>query len=72
MDAIKRKMKRPSAGARCPLCGGAELSSLPTFALGCGVAYRAIADDVYCRYCGFMGPPAYKSAPNTKPSGPRE
>ena len=66
MEAMKRKVKQPAAGARCPACGSAELSSLPTFALGCGVAYRAIADDVYCRRCGFMGQPAYKSDEKSK------
>ena len=54
-----RNRKVPAGNARCEKCGSAELSSLPTFALGCGLSARAIADDVICRRCGTMGQPAY-------------
>ena len=49
--------KKSPPGACCAKCGGSELSSIPAFALGSGIAYRPVADDVYCRRCGHMGTP---------------
>ena len=51
---IKRK---PHPLAKCEKCGTREVSCLPTFALGHGIALRPIADDIYCRRCGHIGPP---------------
>lgn len=50
--------KRPPPSARCPGCGHAELSSVPTFSAGSGVANRPFSEDVYCHRCGFIGMPA--------------
>ena len=69
MEAVKRKITLPAPGARCEKCGSAELSSLPTFAVGCGVVYRNIADDVVCRRCGHMGEPAYQASDGAKSAG---
>ena len=50
-------VKRPPASARCPACGHADLSSLPTFSAGSGVALRPYAEDILCHGCGFIGVP---------------
>ncbi|HZO88748.1 MAG TPA: hypothetical protein VFB38_10470 [Chthonomonadaceae bacterium] len=52
-----RPRRPPPPNARCPRCGSAELSSLPTFSTGEGLAYRPIAEDVLCRHCSFIGLP---------------
>ena len=51
------KPKRPPPSARCPNCGNSELSSLPTFSAGSGVAMRPFAEDILCHGCGFIGMP---------------
>lgn len=67
MEMPKLQIKAPAASARCAQCGSGEVSSLPFFALGCGQVYRAIADDVICRRCGYTGQPVYKGSGNAKP-----
>jgi hypothetical protein len=52
-----RPTRRPPQGARCEKCGCTELSSLPTFSVGAGIAFRPIDDDVYCHRCGHIAPP---------------
>jgi len=53
-----KPVKRPPSGARCAHCGCPELSCLPTFSAGAGVAFRPVADDVFCHRCGHIAPPA--------------
>ena len=43
--------------ARCAYCNSAEISRLPSFSIGSGVAVRPVAEDVYCRRCGRIGVP---------------
>lgn len=51
--------KRSPVHGRCPRCGSSDLSHLPTFSIGSGIAARPVADDVYCRRCGHIAPPDY-------------
>lgn len=43
--------------ARCSACGSRELSPLPTFCVGQGIAFKPICEDVYCRGCSRIGVP---------------
>lgn len=54
-----RAFPPPAANACCERCGSADVSVLPYFSAGSGTGLRPQADDVYCRRCGHMGPPAY-------------
>ena len=56
----QRRLNSVPAGAQCVECGSRDLAPLPTFSVGSGVGYRPIADDAYCRRCGYMGPPDFK------------
>ncbi|HZT41784.1 MAG TPA: hypothetical protein VFA07_06325 [Chthonomonadaceae bacterium] len=47
----------PPENARCARCKSADISCLPSFSIGSGVAVRSIAEDVYCRRCGYIGIP---------------
>ncbi len=61
-DAVSAKRVRQNErlhGARCETCGSERVWALPTFSVGAGTAYRPLADDVYCGYCGHIGPPRY-------------
>lgn len=49
--------KRPPENARCACCKSLDISSLPSFSVGSGIAVRSIAEDVYCRRCGYVGIP---------------
>ncbi len=51
------RSRRLSPLARCAQCGSDEITCLPTFAVGAGIAYRPVANDVYCRRCGYIGEP---------------
>lgn len=54
----RARAKRPPPSTRCPQCGHADLSALPTFSAGSGVVTRPFAEDVVCHGCGFIGMPA--------------
>jgi len=56
------RAKRPPDCARCSACGGDAISAYPTFSAGSGVAMRPYADDIICRKCGHIGPPAIVQA----------
>ena len=56
----QRRLNSVPTGAQCVECGSRDLAPLPTFSVGSGVGYRPIADDAYCRRCGYMGPPDFK------------
>jgi hypothetical protein len=60
-ESLKRRPSwlraRPPSGARCTQCSSAELSALPMFSTGSGIAFRPTADDVLCRRCGHIGLP---------------
>src|SRR5579871_758706 len=49
--------KQPPENARCARCQSPEISSLPGFSVGSGIAVRPVAEDVYCRRCGSIGVP---------------
>lgn len=53
-----RRRTRPPEGAMCEKCGCKELSALPAFSAGSGVAARPFSDDVRCHRCGHIAPPA--------------
>src|SRR5256885_979992 len=55
--------KPPPANARCARCDSAALSALPTFSVGAGIAYRPLAEDVYCLGCGHIGLPTLGGLP---------
>ncbi len=57
-----RRARLP-AEARCVGCGCAELSTLPTFSVGMGLAHRPLAEDVFCRRCGHIGLPTLAGMP---------
>ena len=61
-----KTIRRPPASARCEKCRHEEVSWLPTYAAGSGVAVRPIADDVFCRYCGHIGTPVYDLTKKTR------
>ena len=50
-----RPTPKPPQKARCARCGAAELAALPTFSTGSGIAYKTVADDIYCLRCGYIG-----------------
>ncbi len=58
LDMPRPKVRIPPPSARCPACGHAELSSVPAFSAGSGVATRPFAEDILCHGCGFIGMPA--------------
>ena len=49
------RARRPHQSMRCASCGRSELSSLPAFSAGSGVATRPFAEDVICQRCGYIG-----------------
>lgn len=51
-----------SKDAICSLCSSREISSLPAFSTGSGIAHRPLAEDVYCRHCGHIGIPVLEAA----------
>lgn len=48
-----------SPHAQCERCGSPYVSALPYFSAGSGTGGHPIADDVYCRRCGYIGSPDY-------------
>ena len=54
-----RKASRPPQAALCSGCGSAELSCVPTFSIGSGVAGHPFPEDVICLKCGLIAPPAF-------------
>ncbi len=53
----RKPPRRPPGNARCEQCGSADLSRLPSFSVGSGIAARPVSDDVYCHRCGHIAPP---------------
>jgi hypothetical protein len=61
--ARPRRRPKPSSDARCAQCGSADISALPMYSIGMGLAYRPIEEDVYCRRCGHSGLPTVAGMP---------
>ena len=55
-----RRIWQPPSGACCAGCGSADITGLPTYSVGSGVALRPYADDVLCQKCGQIAPPQYQ------------
>ncbi len=48
--------RRVAPGAKCEKCGKPNVYPMPTVSIGSGGGYKAVADDVYCGYCGAIAP----------------
>ena len=64
--------RRVPQSARCGACNSAEVGALRHFSLGSGSVFRTLADDIYCRRCGYMGQPAYELESATVPQSARD